>query len=284
MQTDSSDKINEAFSIVGNDKFPRSGKYDPMWVLENQMGPNALWLLEWLCEKMDFKPGMRVLDLGCGRALTSVFLAREFGVKVWAADLWIDPDYNWQRVLEAGCGDSICPVRCEAHALPFAKGFFDAVVSIDAYQYFGTDELYLDYLSRFLRPGGQIGVVVAGLAAPFENGVVPDYLLEPQSNGKVFWSDGCRCFKTAEFWRNLWAGNAKVADVSVDTQPEGWKDWRDFERAIELAGKGIFPSEAEVLTTDGGRYMGFHRLVARTSGLDDVNIYDSNLGAKVGIY
>jgi cyclopropane fatty-acyl-phospholipid synthase-like methyltransferase len=47
---------------------------------------------------MAVEPGMRVLDLGCGRAITSVFLAREFGARVWAADMWIDPTPNWKPV------------------------------------------------------------------------------------------------------------------------------------------------------------------------------------------
>jgi cyclopropane fatty-acyl-phospholipid synthase-like methyltransferase len=33
----------------------------------------------------------RVLDLGSGKGSTSVFLAKEYGVQVWAADLWIEP-------------------------------------------------------------------------------------------------------------------------------------------------------------------------------------------------
>ena len=49
-------------------------------VIQNGMGSNPLWLVEWLTAAMDLKPGMRVLDLGCGRGLTSIFLAREFGV------------------------------------------------------------------------------------------------------------------------------------------------------------------------------------------------------------
>ena len=59
----------------------------------------------------------RVLDLGCGRALTSIFLAREFGVQVWATDLWITPDHNRRRAEEAGVGDAVFPLRAEAHAL-----------------------------------------------------------------------------------------------------------------------------------------------------------------------
>ncbi|HCF56895.1 MAG TPA: SAM-dependent methyltransferase, partial [Myxococcales bacterium] len=47
-------------------EFPRSSGYDAAWMLDNQMGPNALWLAEWLTESMKLEPGMRVLDLGCG--------------------------------------------------------------------------------------------------------------------------------------------------------------------------------------------------------------------------
>src|SRR5262249_7842204 len=58
-------------------RYTRSNGYDPEWVFQNQMGPHALWLLESLTEVLPIDPGMRVLDLGCGRAMTSIFLARE---------------------------------------------------------------------------------------------------------------------------------------------------------------------------------------------------------------
>ena len=58
--------------LLANDRFPLSANYDPEWVLQGWMGPNVLWLTEWLCERMDLKPGMRVLDMGCGKALSSV--------------------------------------------------------------------------------------------------------------------------------------------------------------------------------------------------------------------
>jgi cyclopropane fatty-acyl-phospholipid synthase-like methyltransferase len=106
----------------------------------------------------------RVLDLGCGTALTSIFLAREFGARVWAADLWIDPNRNWERIREASVAELVTPMRMEAHALPFLEGYFGAIVSVDAYHYFGTDDLYLAWgLSPFLTSGGRIGVVVPGI-------------------------------------------------------------------------------------------------------------------------
>lgn len=74
-----------------SDRYPRSSKYHPEWVIKNGMsGANTLWLTEWLAEAMDLRPGMKVLDLGCGRAISSIFLAREFGVQVWAVDLGIN--------------------------------------------------------------------------------------------------------------------------------------------------------------------------------------------------
>jgi SAM-dependent methyltransferase len=224
---------------------------------------------------------MRVLDLGCGKAMTSVFLAKELDVRVTALDLWMDPDNNWRRVVEAGVEDRVCPIRAEAHALPFAAGYFDAIVSIDAYQYFGTDVLYLDYLARFLRPGGQLGVVVPGLVRPLSDGV-PPWLTEPQSNGKAFWEESCRCFLTAEAWGEIWRGSPLLANVTADLQPDGWRHWADFERAIEASGKGLFPSDAEALEKDAGRTIGFVRLAAERSGTPGENFYDPALGVRAG--
>ncbi|MCS5638560.1 MAG: class I SAM-dependent methyltransferase, partial [Myxococcota bacterium] len=81
-----------------NDRFPRSSKYDPNWVFKHQMGPNALWLMEWLCGDMNLRPGMRVLDMGCGMAMSSIFLAREFDLQVWATDLWIPASKNLEHI------------------------------------------------------------------------------------------------------------------------------------------------------------------------------------------
>ena len=273
--------MTEIAKLLDRPEFPRSSRYDRDWMLANQMGPNAVWLCEWLCEALALGPGMRVLDLGCGRATSSIFLAKEFGVQVWAADLWMSPDNNWRRVVEAGVQDRVCPLRAESHALPFAQGFFDAAISIDAYQYFGTDELYLGYLSGFVRPGGTIGVVVPGLTRELDAGV-PEHLTAPQKNGKVFWEDECASFKTAAWWSALWRRCGKVKDVAADVLPDGWRHWRDFERALELSGKGLFPSDAEAIDRDAGRTLGIVRACARRTDVPGMNLYEPGLGARVG--
>ncbi len=65
------------------DEFPRSNANNPDWVVENASGgANSLWLVEWLASALALKSGMNVLDLGCGRAAQSIFLAREYDVLV----------------------------------------------------------------------------------------------------------------------------------------------------------------------------------------------------------
>ena len=159
-----------------SDRFPRASGYHPEWVLAGVSGAaNPLWLTEWLTEALDLRPGMRVLDLGCGRALSSVFLRREFGVQIWATDLWFSASENIQRVRDAGIEDGVFPIRADARWLPFSEGFFDAVVSIDSFMYYGTDDLYLNYLARFVKPGGPVGIAGAGLMREIE-GTPPEHL------------------------------------------------------------------------------------------------------------
>ncbi|MBN2371726.1 MAG: methyltransferase domain-containing protein [Vicinamibacteria bacterium] len=272
---------DEIRRLLQKSEFPRSNRYDPAWLLDGNMGPNPLWLLEWLTEALMIEPGMRVLDLGCGKALTSVFLAREFDARVFAVDWWTDVDDNWRRIRDAGESSRVVPIHVEAHALPFAEDFFDAVISIDAYQYFGTDELYLHYLTRFVRPSGRIGLVMPGLARPFSDGELPRHLSQPQSNGKVFWEDECASFHTAEWWKRLCGQCNRIAVDVADMLPEGWRHWRDSEIALERSGKGLFPSDAEALDADSGRYIGFVRVVATRNEARGYNLYDPALVASV---
>jgi SAM-dependent methyltransferase len=248
--------------LLKNEKYPRSAKYDPAWVLKGWMGPNVLWLTEWLTQKMDLKPGMRVLDMGCGKALSSVFLAKEYGVQVWANDLWVSATENWERIKEARMENQIFPIHAEAHALPYAENFFDAIVSMDSYQYYGTDELYLPSFIKFLKPGGQIGIVVPGLAQEIP-GEPPEHLTREWGGKSTFWVDECWCFHTAAWWQRHWDKLSIVQDVEADSIPDGWKDWLQYEKACHEAGTLLFPTEIVPLEEDKGRYMALLRVMGK---------------------
>lgn len=250
-------KQPEDENILENRMFPRSNKYDPQWIISNQMGLNPLWLTEWLGEKMPLTSGMRVLDLGCGKALSSVFLAKEYGVQVWAADLWVKPTDNYVRIKEIKLDDHIFPIHADARSLPFAEGYFDAILCTDAYIYFGTDDLYLDYLHRFVKPGGQIGITVPGFMREIK-GRLPDHLLP-------FWAQECWTWHTVEWWHCHWERTGLVKDVSVEALPKGWKLWLQWKKArAKVEGENpLLMSDIEVLKNDKGRYMGFIRMVGR---------------------
>jgi SAM-dependent methyltransferase len=245
----------ELAALLALDQFPRSASYDPEWVLENLMGPNVLWLTEALSQVMSLKPGMRVLDMGCGRAISSIFLAKEFGLQVWATDLWISASDNWQRVSAAGVTNQVFPIHAEAHALPFAEGFFDALVSLDAYHYFGTDDLYLGYYSRFVQTGGQIGIVVPGLRREFTDGL-PAHLAP-------YWAWDFWSFHSPEWWRHHWEKTGKVAVTLADSIPNGWQHWLKWQEVCLIQGCVADQQEADMLRVDAGRNLGFTRVVAR---------------------
>ncbi|MDQ1384822.1 MAG: hypothetical protein QOG65_2201 [Actinomycetota bacterium] len=239
-------------------RYHRSNGYDPRWVFDNQMGPNALWLVESLTEVLPLEPGMRVLDLGCGRAMTSIFLAKEFGVQVWATDLWIGASSNQDRIREAGSEDLVVPIHAEAHRLPFANGFFDVIVSVDAYQYFGTADLYLGYIAGFLRPAGRIGIVAPALFREFGTNV-PDELAP-------FWDWEFCCFHGPDWWRTHWEKTGKVCVEHADAVEDGWQDWLRFDEAsvpgLDGWRKEAATNSAAMLRADHGKHLGFTRVVA----------------------
>ena len=234
------------------EQFPRSSRYHPEWILANASGgANSLWITEWLTTALELQPGMRVLDLGAGRASSSIFLRREFAVQVWAADLWFHASENAQRIRDAGVEDGVFPLHADARSLPFAARFFDAIVCIDSFPYFGTDDLYLNYLAQFVKVGGAIGIAGAGLTREFD-GRVPDHL-------RAFWTQDLWALHSAAWWRHHWEKTGIVDIEMADTMPEGWRRWLEWQRAVSPDNH----TEIKTLETDGGSYLGYARVIGR---------------------
>jgi ubiquinone/menaquinone biosynthesis C-methylase UbiE len=238
---------------LAQERFPRSARYDRDWMIANSMGPNAVWLTEFLSEALELRPGMKVLDLGCGKAMSSVFLAREFGVEVWANDLWIPAADNEKRIRDAGLVDQIHAVHAEARSLPYDNEAFDAIVSLDAFHYFGTDDLYLGYLAEFLEPGGFVGIVSPGLVTEFE-GDPPDHL-------RPVWHWEFATFHSPAWWFRHWDRIGKFDVELADWLEDGWKFWAHWDCVCEEA-LGI-KGDADMVEADAGRNLGFVRVVAK---------------------
>jgi cyclopropane fatty-acyl-phospholipid synthase-like methyltransferase len=217
-------------------------------------GANSLWLTEWLAATLDLRPGMRVLDLGCGRTSSSIFLHREFGVLVWATDLWFNASENAQRIRDAGVGDGVFPIHADARSLPFGVDFFDAIVCIDSFVYYGTDDLYLNYLARFVKPSGQVGIAGAGLMQEIE-GPVPEHL-------RQWWTNDLWCLHTAAWWRRHWERTGIMDIELADTLHDGWRLWLDWHKVVAPDNA----AEINALEADRGDYLGYVRLVGRRRG------------------
>lgn len=214
------------------------------------MGAHPLWLTEWLTQHVDLEPGTRVLDLGCGKAKSSIFLAREFDVEVWAVDLWTGADENLVRVEDAGVSDRVFPIHADARQLPFAGDFFDVVIGIDSFNFFATDDLYLNYLAHFVREGGALAFASAGLVRDFGS-CLPAHL-EPMWTGD-YWA-----LHTSAWWREHVA-KTRLFDVAfAGDMPDGWRCWLEWAQATGSAGW-----YREAVKADGGRYLGYAGLVAR---------------------
>jgi cyclopropane fatty-acyl-phospholipid synthase-like methyltransferase len=240
--------------LLVNPQFPRSNAYHPDWIIESASGgANSVWLIEWLTSVLDLKSGMNVLDLGCGRAASSIFLAREYDVKVCATDLWFSPSENLQRIRDADVARNIFPIQADARELPFAVDFFDAIVSIDAFPYFGTDDHYLSYLARFVKPGGVIAIALAGFIDEIE-GDVPLHLSEWLHAEPTLWS-----MHSPAWWRQHWERTGIMDIELADSMPDGWRRWLEWLEIIAPENR----LEVATLAADGGRHLGYNRVVGR---------------------
>ena len=227
--------------------FPKAAMYDQAWIYDNTMGPNVLWLTEARCSRLNLEADIRVLDLGCGKAISSIFLAKEFDVQVWATDLSVNPSDNWKRIQDAEVQDKVFPVSADAHSLPYSHEFFDIIVSIDAYHYFGTDDLFLKHMARFSRPGGQVGIVCPGFKRELVNDV-PDYLYDHYTN------QGWHSFHSPAWWRLHWEKCGAVRVDWAEEVPESREIWEDN---VENQGP-----DTQVVLKDRGSLLTFSRVVA----------------------
>lgn len=240
--------------------YPRASAYDPAWVVGLDMGPHPLWLLEDLVDDLTLEAGMRVLDLGSGLGATSVFLAREFGAEVYAVDLWVPAEDAERTFSGAGVGDRVHAVNADARKLPFEPGFFDAVVSVDAFEYFGTDVYYLPYLVELVRPGGRIGIAVPSMAREVgELGGIPEHVRRCVGWEALAWH-------TPEWWRAHWGLTELVEVGSARHQPGAWASWLLWSRVCrEHNAEPDYDigSVIEMLEADGGELLSFALVTAR---------------------
>jgi SAM-dependent methyltransferase len=271
------------------DRFPLASKYSEEWQTQFFFGPNSLWLAEFAAEACPIQPGARVLDLGCGAGLTSVFVAKEFGATVFALDEVLDAARLRRLARSCGVAGQVVPVQADARELPFKAGSFDVVLALSSYSLFGADDHYLPYVARYLTVGGRIALVQPGHVETDDDDDVPrrfsvwyGRLIEEHPLG---------------WWLRMWRGCPAVTVEVADRLPDGWRYWLawdqlwletgDFHSTVDTwtkafvdgTGKISIPGftapdvphalreavalETNSLRRDAGRTLAINRLVAR---------------------
>lgn len=236
-------------------KFIKSNKYDKKFIDENLMGPNSMKMLEELLESVKLEKGMRVLDLGCGKGLTSILLAKEFGVQVFATDLWIDATQNYKTFKAMSLENQIIPIHADAGDLPYANEYFDAIISIDSYYYFGTEPDYMDKLARLVKKGGVIALAFPGVKNELD-GVLPDEMMLSWAQAK---EDVFKTFHSIPWWKELLSQSKEINIKSIQEMQcfeETWQDWLacDNEYAI---------NDRLSMEAGAGKYMNLIAILAK---------------------
>lgn len=229
-----------------------SKKYSSAELMKKIMGPNPIKLEEELLLNNRIPKGAVVCDLGSGQGLTSVFLAKEYGFKVYATDLWSEPEDNARFFAEMGLTrEQIIPVKADAVDLPFEKEFFDAVVSTDSYNYFGRDETYLDEkLLPFVKRGGYVYIAIPGMVRDCHDSLPSELLLSWTPEKLYYMHD-------VSYWTDMVSKcrGAKVLTVEqMQSNEEVWADWlaQDNEYAV---------GDRRSMDAGAGKYLNFIKIV-----------------------
>lgn len=225
--------------------------YDQAFLLETMMGPNAMRITEEMAATLPLAPGMRILDLGCGKGISSILLAEKYAVTVFAADLWIAPTENAQRFTRLGLDSKIVPLRVDANAaLPFADDYFDMIISVDAWQYFGRNEAMLAKLLPLVKPGGLIAVAVPGFIGDDSEGHLPEVV-------KPFWTPDW-FFYSCAWWRSLWEKEPGIEIIQLREMDSCQQAWDDF-MPCALAQEMMVP----IMAAGAGAYFNIIQLTGR---------------------
>lgn len=228
-----------------NKRLQLPGSLSSEMVQELMMGPSALLLTEELLNECSIKDGMRVLDLGCGRGISSMLIAHNYNLTLFAADLWIEAEENQERFTKFLPDKRIIPVHIDANNLPgpLEKKSFDRILSVDSYHYYGCSQGFLSaHLLPLLKTGGEFCIAVPGLQEEFRVGIPEE--LQP------YWVDDMN-FHSCSWWKSFLSrerGFKILAVKPLVSHDEAWSAWLATDNPYAVSDRGF-------IRADGGRYL-----------------------------
>lgn len=106
--------------------------------------------LHLICEKLQLKPGMRLLDIGCGWGGLAAYAAKHFAVSVTGVTISAEQ----QKYAQARCADLDVNIILEDYR--DLNEQFDRIVSVGMFEHVGPKNYatYFDVVKRNLKPDG----------------------------------------------------------------------------------------------------------------------------------
>lgn len=209
-------------------QFPKASAYPSSLVKDKIMGPNPLKVCEELLANHHIAPAACIVDLGSGSGITSVMLAKDYGFETYAVDLWSDPEENTAFFESMGLSNKqIHPVKADASAgLPFEERFFDAVVSLDSYNYFGRDPKYLgERLLPYVKDQGLLYLAFPGMKKDCHHDL-PACLLKSWNEEQLDY------MHDMDWWKSiiLQTSGVSILDMwEMECTEESWADWLECD-------------------------------------------------------
>jgi SAM-dependent methyltransferase len=204
------DRITREYRSPNRDSYPELGGYTREEIYEECIGGGALYLAARMARTMHLNPGDIVLDLGCGKGTTSIYLAKHFGVQVIAVDLWTDATFLNLKFSARGYRDRIVPLQLDVTGpLPFGDGYFDAIFCMNSLSFYGGNVGFLQHLVRHLKKGGEFVVGMETLNAEFSPEerqnppAVFNYSLPPPYEHINVWEEDFSKMHSPPWWERL---------------------------------------------------------------------------------
>ena len=237
--------VNRALWAVLNERFTDAAA-EEMWGR-----PEAVWGLFATPERdlgvLGDVRGLDVLELACGTAYFSAWLARA-GAATVAVDFSAEQLATAKR-LQRRLGPVFPLAQGDAERVPLASGRFDLVVSEHGAAAWCDPERWLPEATRLLRPGGRLVFLtnshLSALCVPAEEGVAEERLVRSHRDAyRVRWPGGGIEFHPSHGdWVRLMRGSGFVVEAMHEIYAPPDTGDHPFYEIVSSAWAAKWPAE-----------------------------------------
>lgn len=156
--------------------YPELDGYSRDDIYHDFLGGGGMYLMAHMLRLLDLQSGQKVLDLGCGKGETSVYMAKHCGVQVRALNLWTSAEFLTRKFADRGVSGQTSAIQMDAtQPLPFAENEFVAIFCMNSFNFYGAEPDFLPHLLKHLKPGGKLCIGSEVLSCEF----TPEQLANP---------------------------------------------------------------------------------------------------------